>query len=67
MNRIDAKAGIADALYEYRWGNNPVRARLKGRLCRIVRRLARNSAHVQFIDNGEEQIVSGNALKRRNE
>ena len=50
------------SLYRYAWGNNPVRARLKGRLCRIVARGTMGSVLVEFLD-GERQIVSWRALR----
>ena len=34
--------------YRYAWGNNSKRATLKGRLCRVIARLAFNSAVVEF-------------------
>jgi hypothetical protein len=50
--------------YLYRWGNNPKRATLKGRQCRVLARLARNSALVEF-ENGQREVISRNALKRQ--
>lgn len=47
----------------YIWGNNPKRAELKGRSCRILCRLAMNSACVEF-EGGQREIVSRNALRR---
>ena len=51
------------ALYEYRWGNNPKRATLKGRLCKVVARLTLNSCIVEF-ENGQREVISRNALRR---
>ena len=51
-------------LYRYAWGNNPVRARLKGRICRVLARGAFNSVAVEFVDTGESTITSGNALRK---
>lgn len=54
-----------EAVYVYRWGNNEKRATLKGRLCRVVVRSKRfNSCEVEFLDNGQREIISRNALKR---
>jgi len=53
-------------LYRYRWGNNAVRRKLKGRVCRVLARGKMNTAKVEFIDNGEIQIISRNALERVN-
>ena len=52
--------------YIYSWGNNPVRARLKGKECRVLARGKMNSALVEF-ENGEKQVISRNALRRKNE
>ena len=51
-------------IYLYRWGNNPVRATLKGRRCRIVARGALNSCLIEFLDTGDRFITSRNALQR---
>ena len=50
--------------YRYRWRNCPERARLYGRACMILRRLTMNSALVEFVDDGERQVVSRNALRK---
>jgi hypothetical protein len=47
----------------YRWANNPKRAALKGRRCRVVCRLAKNSALVEF-ETGQREVVSRSALRR---
>ncbi len=52
-----------ETTYVYRWGNNPVRRRLKGRRCRVLARGALNSALVEFED-GEQHVVSRNALRK---
>ena len=49
--------------YIYRWGNNPKRAEMKGRACRVLCRGAKNSALIEFED-GQREVVSRNALKR---
>lgn len=48
----------------YRWRNNPKRAMLFGRTCRVLKRLSMNSVIVQFIDNGQREVVSRNALRK---
>ena len=53
--------------YVYKWRNNPVRATLYGRKCQIVQRLKMNSAIVRFEDNGQEEVVSRNALRKDGE
>ena len=53
-----------DYPYVYVWGNNPVRAMLRGRRCRMVVRARRfNSCLVEF-ENGERVVVSRNALRK---
>jgi len=49
--------------YIYTWGNNPKRATLKGRRCRVLYRLALNSCVAEF-ENGQKEIISRNALRR---
>lgn len=48
----------------YTWGNNPVRAALKGRRCRIVVKSRRmGSALIEF-DNGFRVVTSWRAVRR---
>jgi hypothetical protein len=49
--------------YRYSWGNNPKRATLKGRLCRILAAGKKNSVMVEFED-GQREIVSRRALRK---
>lgn len=49
--------------YIYRWKNNPKRATLCGRKCRVLVRGAMNSALVEFED-GQREVISRNALRR---
>jgi len=51
-------------IYIYRWGNNPKRKIMKGRHCRVLARGKMNSCLVQFIDTGQREITSRNALKK---
>jgi len=51
-------------VYIYRWGNNKVRSRFKGRRCQVVARLAMGSALMKFVDNGELLVSSRQALRR---
>lgn len=55
---------MSDTVYIYTWGNNPKRATLKGRNCRVIARGALNSCLVKF-ENGQREIISRNALRRR--
>ena len=49
--------------YRYTWGNNSKRLELKGRICKILKRLSLNSAIVEF-ENGQREVISRNALRR---
>jgi hypothetical protein len=49
--------------YYYAWRNNAKRATLYRRHCRIVARLAFNSAVVEF-ENGQRECISRNALRK---
>jgi hypothetical protein len=50
--------------YVFVWANNPVRAVLRGRRCRVVVRSRRfNSCLVEFED-GRRDVVSRHALRR---
>jgi hypothetical protein len=49
--------------YVYRWKNNSRRLELYGRRCEVIARLKMNSAWVRF-ENGQEECVSRNALRR---
>lgn len=51
-------------IYLYRWANNPVRAKFKGRRCRVIARGTMNSCLLEFIDNGERIVSSRNAIRR---
>lgn len=51
--------------YIYTWGNNEKRKKLKGRKCKLLARLALNSAIVQF-ENGQREVVSRSALRKVN-
>ena len=49
--------------YIYKWKNNSKRVTLKGRECRVIKRLKMNSAAVVF-ENGQFEIISRNALRK---
>jgi hypothetical protein len=49
--------------YIYVWGNNPKRATMKGRKCKVVARGAMNSCLVEFED-GQREVVSRNAIRK---
>jgi len=49
--------------YVFSWKNNEKRQALYGRKCRIISRLKKNSAIIEFEDGGRE-VVSRNALRK---
>jgi len=55
---------MSEQLYTYRWGNNTKRQMMKGRVCRVLTRGKKNSCKIEFIDTGQQEIVSRNALRR---
>ena len=50
--------------YRFTWANNPKRAALKGRVCRKIATGRMRSVLVEFIDNGQREIVDRYALRR---
>ena len=53
-----------EQLYRYAWANNAKRATLKGRLCRLLARMSMNSIVIQFADNDQIEVTSGNAIRK---
>jgi hypothetical protein len=53
-----------EQIYIYKWGNNEKRKTMKGLKCQVVCRGTMNSCMVRFIDNGQIEIISRNALKK---
>jgi len=49
--------------YRYAWGNNPVRARLEGKRCRILVSGRMNTVMVEFED-GQRVTTSRRALRK---
>jgi hypothetical protein len=54
---------MSERRYVYRWRNNPRRAELYGRHCRILARGSMGTVLVQF-ENGELVTCSWRALRR---
>lgn len=50
--------------YRYVWGNNSKRKTMKNRICVVLARGKMNSAMVKFLDNGQREIISRNALRK---
>lgn len=48
--------------YRYRWGNNPRRAELKGRLCVVEAVGTKNTVLIRFLDTGERVTTSHRAI-----
>lgn len=44
--------------FVYTWGNNPKRATMKDRRCRVLARGRKNSCLIEFLDTGQREIVS---------
>jgi len=60
---------MTEQLYTYVWGNtkNEVgrnRLKLKGRTCRLLGRMKMNSCVIEFVDNGQREVVSRNSLRK---
>ena len=51
-------------LYVFAWKNNPKRAAMRGRPCRVLARGSLNSCLIEFIDTGQREIISRNALRK---
>jgi hypothetical protein len=51
-------------IFTFAWGNNPRRAELEGRRCRIVARGRMGTVLVRFEDSGEHVTCSFRALRR---
>ena len=51
-----------NTIYIFAWGNNPKRAELKGRPCKILAQGALNSCEAIFVDTGQCEIVKHQAL-----
>jgi hypothetical protein len=54
---------LSEYKYIYSWRNNSKRETMFGRFCRVVSRSAKNSALIEFADNGQREVVSRNALR----
>lgn len=55
----------ARPVYTYHFANNEKRLTMKGRACIVLARGTLNSALIEFLDNGEREVVSRNALRRQ--
>jgi hypothetical protein len=55
---------VNETLYVYLWGNNPRRAQLRGRQCRILARGRMNTVLIELVDTGERVTTSSRALRR---
>ena len=73
MNRVQLTLDLVNdggravvPLYRFCWGNNPKRATMQGRVCRVICRGTMNSAMIEFTDSGQREVVSRNALCKHN-
>ena len=57
---------MAEQFYRYIWGNNEKRAKMKGRICRVLARGKMNTCVIQFMDSNETESVSRNSLRKYN-
>lgn len=48
---------------KYCWGNNEKRRTMKGRECKILAYLKKNSMIIEFTDNGQKECVSRYSVK----
>lgn len=55
---------MSESLYYFAWGNNEKRASMKGRICKVLARGKKNSILIEFIDNGQQEIVSRNSIRK---
>ena len=53
-----------EPIYTFVWGNNPRRAALKGRRCRVLARGRMGTVLVEFLDTGERVTTSHRAIRR---
>jgi len=54
---------VRERWYTYAWGNNPKRAELRGRKCRILHSMKKGSCMVEF-ENNQREVISRRALRR---
>jgi hypothetical protein len=51
-------------LYRFKWRNNSKRETLYGRIFKVIARGPANSALVEFVDNGQREVISRNAMRK---
>jgi len=51
-------------VYIYAWGDNPKRATMKGRRCILLGTMHLGSAYIEFLDNGQREVIGRRALRR---
>ena len=51
-------------VYTFLWANNDKRHKMASRECVIIAKGAKRSALVEFLDNGQREVVSVLALRR---
>ncbi len=55
---------ISEQLYTYNWKNNEKRITMYKRVCKVTAKGAKNSIRIEFVDNGQKEIVSANSISK---
>ena len=55
---------MTETLYKFYWQNNPTRAKLKGRICRVLAMGKMDTVLLEFPDTGERVTTSRRAIRR---
>ena len=50
--------------YRFCWKNNPKRRTLYGKTCVLIARMTMNSVLVEFVDTGEQEVVSRYSIRK---
>ena len=50
--------------YIYWWTNSAKRMTMKNRICKVIARGKMNSILIEFLDNGQREIVSANSIRK---
>jgi hypothetical protein len=52
-------------IYYYAWKNNGKRKTMFNRNCKIIAQGTMNSIMIEFLDNGQREIVSRRSIRKR--
>jgi len=64
INWTEKARRMAEQMYYFAWGNNSKRKMMKGRFCKVLARGKKNSIMIEFVDNGQREIVSRNSIRK---